>query len=295
MTNYNLNGTWICSCKVVHGQCKVVGMIRAAVGLFGALIVAFCWWHDQPSLRAELLQCISDKRHRALIYVALNILHLSWAMMIFCAGWASLNQHRVGYEHYLHHALTEYIEQRNGWFVGLTPPGIPSATPTESCTNTAKLLDDRKVCGFLEFLKRVVPKTGRIWNVGHDAFDGRAPDPQPRIWQKAQAIHAGHFFYNDGECLFAWQGISSSKRGRSGEVIHAYKAVTAEHVGQWKDTLATMERGDLVPWPTFVDFIHLHRISASHCTCGTFQVMGVCEEILLWLILKEPQFQVLLM
>ena len=69
----------------------------------------------------------------------------------------------------------------------------------------------------------------------------------------------------------------------------------AEHVRQWKDTMVTMECGDPVPWPMFADFIHLRRTSASHCTCGTFQVMGVCEEKRLWLILKEPQFQVLLM
>ena len=79
------------------------------------------------------------------------------------------------------------------------------------------------------------------------------------------------------------------KRGRSGEVIRAYKAVTAGHVCQCKDTLAKVERGDCVPWPTFVDLFRLHR------TCGVFQVMGVCEEILWWLILKEPQFQVPLM
>ena len=56
-----------------------------------------------------------------------------------------------------------------------------------------------------------------------------------------------------------------------------------------------MERGDLVPWPTFVDFIRLRCTIASHCTCGTFQAMGVCEEILLWLILNEPRFEVPLM
>ena len=75
----------------------------------------------------------------------------------------------------------------------------------------------------------------------------------------------------------------------------ALKAETAEHVRQWKDTLAKMEHGDPVPWPMFVDFIRLRHTSASHCTCGAFQVLGLCEEILLWLILKEPQFQVLLL
>ena len=138
----------------------------------------------------------------------------------------------------------------------------------------------------------MVPETGRFWNVEDNAFDGRAPDPQPWMWQEAQAINAGHFFFDDGECLLVWQGTPSSKRGRSGEVIRAYKAVTVEHVRQWEDTLAKIERGDPVPWPTFVDFIRLRRTNASHCMCGTFQVMGVCEEILLWLILKEPQFQV---
>ena len=52
------------------------------------------------------------------------------------------------------------------------------------------------------------------------------------------------FFYDDGECLFVRQGTPSSKCGRSGEVIRVYKAVTAEHVRQWEDTLAKMERGD---------------------------------------------------
>ena len=110
------------------------------------------------------------------------------------------------------------------------------------------------------------------------------------MWQEAQAIHAGHFFYDDGECLFVCQGTPSFKCGRSREVIHAEKAVMAEHVRQWKDALATMEHGDLVPWPTFVDFICLRRTSATHCPCGAFQLIGFCEEIPLWLILKEPQF-----
>ena len=198
--------------------------------------------------------------------MALNTLHLSWSTIIFYARLASLNQHWVGCEHYLHHAHTKYVEQRNGWFVGLTPPGIPIATPAESHANKAKLLADRKVCGFLEVLKRVVPETGKFRNFEDDAFDGRAPDPQMWMWQQAQAIHAGHFFYDDGECLFVWQGTPSLKRGRSGEVIRAYKVVT-QHVRQWKETLAKMECGDPVPWPTFVDFIGLRRTSASHCMC----------------------------
>ena len=47
----------------------------------------------------------------ARIYAALNTLHLSWSQMIFGARWGSRNRHRVGYENYLHHALTEYIKQ----------------------------------------------------------------------------------------------------------------------------------------------------------------------------------------
>ena len=149
--------------------------------------------------------------------------------------------------------------------------------------------------GFLELLKRVVLETGRFSNVEDGAYNCHALDHQLLMWQGAQAIHAGSFFYDDGECLFVWQGTPSSNRGRFGEVVRAYKAVTAQHVCQSKDTLAKIECGDPVPWPTFVRFIRLRRTSASHFTCGTFQVMGVCEEILLWLILKDPQFQVPLM
>ena len=69
--------------------------------------------------------------------------------------------------------------------------------------------------------------------------------------------------------------------------------MTLEHVRQWTETLAALEPGDPIPQPTFVDFIRLHRTSASHGMCGTFQVMGVCEEILLWLLPKEPQFKAL--
>ena len=56
-----------------------------------------------------------------------------------------------------------------------------------------------------------------------------------------------------------------------------------------------MERGDPIPWPTFVDFIRIRRSSASYCTGGTLQGMCVCEEIVLWLILKEPRFEVRLL
>ena len=80
-----------------------------------------------------------------------------------------------------------------------------------------------------------------------------------------------------------------------GSSFRACKPVTPQHVCQWKDTFAAMECGDPIPWPTFVDFIRLRCTSASHCTCGTFQAMGVCEEMLIWLIPKDPQFKVLLL
>ena len=67
----------------------------------------------------------------------------------------------------------------------------------------------------------------------------------------------------------------------------------AKNVRQWKDTLVAMERGEPMPWPLFVDFIRLRRTGASDCTCGMFQVMSVCEEIQLWLILKELQVQLM--
>ena len=49
--------------------------------------------------------------------------------------------------------------------MGLTPPGIPNATPVESHANKTEILVERKVCGVLVFLKRVVPQTGKKWKL----------------------------------------------------------------------------------------------------------------------------------
>ena len=89
-------------------------MSTAVAPMFGVLILAFCWWHVPRGLRGGL-RCISDTKHCTLIDVALTTLLLSWLHVIF-SRWASLNQHGVGYEHYLHHALTEYM---NNGVVGL--------------------------------------------------------------------------------------------------------------------------------------------------------------------------------
>ena len=89
-------------------QDNAMGRSGGAVVVFGFLIVVFCCWHVQRSLHG-CLKGISEKKHRALIHVALNTLHWSWSTMIFIARWTSLNQYWAGYAHYLHHALTEYI------------------------------------------------------------------------------------------------------------------------------------------------------------------------------------------
>ena len=87
-----------------------LGMRIVAAAVSGVLIFAPFLWHVQRSLCGGL-QCISNTNHRAFICSVLNTLHLSCSTMIFTSGWASLKHHFVGYEHYPHHALTEYVKQ----------------------------------------------------------------------------------------------------------------------------------------------------------------------------------------
>ena len=54
--------------------------------------------------------------------------------------------------------------------------------------------------------------------------------------------------------------------------------------------MATISNGGRVTWPQFVDFLRVHRLEA--CTCATYCTLGVYEDCLLWLLVKEPGFKV---
>ena len=87
------------------------------------------------------MHSISDKKQYALICVALNTMHFGCSSFIFSRlDGPHSTSIWLGNEHYLHHALNKYFEQRRGWFVGLTPPGIPGAKLAESHTKKTKIL-----------------------------------------------------------------------------------------------------------------------------------------------------------
>ena len=63
-------------------------------------------------------------------------------------------------------------------------------------------------------------------------------------------------------------------------------------VTQWKETLSAINEGRRVTWLHFLSFLRIHRVTADFCTCATYSTLGICNGILLWLLVKEPGFMV---
>ena len=42
----------------------------------------------------------------------------------------------------------------------------------------------------------------------------------------------------------------------------------------------------------FLSFLRIHRVTAKFYTYATYSTLGICDGILLWLLVKEPGFTV---
>jgi hypothetical protein len=94
-----------------------------------------------------------------------------------------------------------------------------------------------------EFLVDGIPNLGKCWSEHSYAFTGRAPLPEPWMWQESQAIHEPATFFDAGDALFFHQGEKSKKRGRNGERVRTYPLVDAAAVASWNKTLRKIEKG----------------------------------------------------
>ena len=63
-------------------------------------------------------------------------------------------------------------------------------------------------------------------------------------------------------------------------------------MAEWKATLRKTEEGTSITWEVFVAFLRIHRVTADGCTCANYCTFAMCEGVLLWLFVKEPNFKV---
>ena len=82
-----------------------------------------------------------------------------------------------------------------------------------------KVVTDHRRSTLVEFLQVTMPKIAKQWTSRPFAFFGRAPKPEPWMWQESQALQMANAFFNDGDALFFDQGDSSQKRGLNGQPI----------------------------------------------------------------------------
>ena len=144
----------------------------------------------------------------------------------------------------------------------------------------------------MEFFHITLPKNAKQWTSRPFTFSGRAPQPEPWMWQESQVLQMAGSFFNDGDDLFFDQGDSSTKRGLNGQPIKEYRPIDGATVAEWKATLRKIEEGTSITWEVFVAFLRIHRVTADGCTCANYCTFAMCEGVLLWLLVKEPNFMV---
>ena len=91
---------------------------------------------------------------------------------------------------------------------------------------------------------------------------------------------------------FLFIRLTSRKRGANGKPIGDYPHIGVAEVTQWKETLSAINEGRRVTSMQFLSFLRIHRVTAELCTCATYSTLGICDNILLWLLVKEPSFTV---
>ena len=56
--------------------------------------------------------------------------------------------------------------------------------------------------------------------------------------------------------------------------------------------LCKIEEGTSITWEVFVAFLRILRVTADGCICANYCTFAMCEGVLLWLLVKEPNFKV---
>ena len=261
-----------------------VGIYLAASAMCSVLIWLNCYYHVQKNLKIKLKGKGLLPGFQEEVFTAFQTLHLAWTSDIFKAGWAALED-LYGKEHVcLEHARREYIEQREGWYVGCSPAGVPVATAAECFAKMIKDVTKHKRSGMIEFIKIGLPEFTATWGHQAENFSGRAPQPKPWLWQEAQAILQSKNFLDMENALYFKQGsVNKKKRAASGQKVREYPPIEKEDVVQWGKHLNMIEHGSRETWDNYVAFLRMHRVAANGCTCAEYHVMGVCEGVLLYL------------
>ena len=94
------------------------------------------------------------------------------------------------------------MDHRSNWVVGDSPACFLAATPSEPHANMLKVVRDHRRSTLVEFLQVTLPKIAKQRTSRPFAFSGRAPQPEPWMWQETQALHMANAFFNDGDALF---------------------------------------------------------------------------------------------
>ena len=88
------------------------------------------------------------------------------------------------------------------------------------------------------------------------------------------------------------KGIPKKKRGLNGQPIKEYRPVDGAAVAECKAMWRKIEEGTSITWEVFVAFLRIHRVAADGCTCANYCTFTMCEGVLMWLLVKEPNSKV---
>ena len=100
-----------------------------------------------------------------------------------------------------------------------------------------------------------------------------------------------HFLMMAMPC-FLTKEIPKKKRALNGQPIKEYRPIDGAAVAEWKATLCKIEEGTSITWEAFAAFLRIHRVTADGCTCANYCTFAMCEGVLPWLLVKEPNFKV---
>ena len=91
---------------------------------------------------------------------------------------------------------------------------------------------------------------------------------------------------------FLTKEIPQKERSLNGQPIKEYRPIDGAAVAEWKATLRKIEEVTSITWEVFAAFLRIHRVTADGCTCANYCTFAMCEGVLLWLLVKEPNFKV---